>query len=224
MDTLRYFTPPLARKRQPSHARGSPRKTMAAVRPVEVNEKGHSVYRWSAEWPECCWWKADEHTLVLEEDEVDYTIEHAPNCCNNYAHMHNPFGQKTESRRTPYAQLGSVAKDDKELPMCCVNVPIKAVTTDRMILRPGRQGEVPECPPCVGCFLVEGGTAYEPWVDDMVQVLNERKVARGNVGQMKKAEQQEARVEELHKKMDAIMKHLNISYQGMPPLAELMER
>ena len=38
---------------------------MAAVRPVEVNEKGHSVYRWSAEWPECCWWKADEHTLVL---------------------------------------------------------------------------------------------------------------------------------------------------------------
>ena len=131
---------------------------MAAVRPVEVNEKGHSVYRWSAEWPECCWWKADEHTLVLEEDEVDYTIEHAPNCCNSYAHPHNPFGQKTESRRTPYAQLGSVAKDDKELPMCCVNVPIKAVTTDRMILKPGRQGEVPECPPCVGCFLVEGGT------------------------------------------------------------------
>ena len=69
-----------------------------------------------------------------------------------------------------------------------------------------------------------GGTAYEPWVDDMVQVLNAKKVARGNVGQMKKAEQQEARVEELHKKMDAIMKHLNISYQGMPPLAELMER
>ena len=58
----------------------------------------------------------------------------------------------------------------------------------------------------------------------MVQVLNGKKVARGNVGQMKKAEQQEARVEELHKKMDAIMKHLNISYQGMPPLAELMER
>ena len=63
---------------------------MAAVQPVEINEKGHSVYRWSAEWPECCWWKADKHTLVLEEDEVDYTIEHAPNCCNSYAHMRNP--------------------------------------------------------------------------------------------------------------------------------------
>ena len=45
---------------------------MAAVRPVEVNEKGHSVYRWSAEWPECCWWKADEHTLVLRVDESLY--------------------------------------------------------------------------------------------------------------------------------------------------------
>ena len=58
----------------------------------------------------------------------------------------------------------------------------------------------------------------------LTEAMYPKKVARGNVGQMKKAEQQEARVEELHKKMDAIMKHLNISYQGMPPLAELMER
>jgi hypothetical protein len=112
---------------------------------------------------------------------------------------------RRENRRTPYAQLGSIAKDDTELPMCCVNVPLKAVKTDRMQFLPGRQGKMPECPPCVGCLLIEGGAVYEPWVDHMVQVLNSKKVSRGNVGQMQKAEQQEARVEELHKKMDAIM-------------------
>ena len=131
---------------------------------------------------------------------------------------------RRENRRTPYAQLGSIAKDDTELPMCCVNVPLKAVKTDRMQFLPGRQGKMPECPPCVGCLLIEGGAVYEPWVDHMVQVLNSKKVSRGNVGQMQKAEQQEARVEELHKKMDAIMAHLKITYTGMPPLAELMER
>ena len=131
---------------------------------------------------------------------------------------------RRENRRTPYAQLGSIAKDDTELPMCCVNVPLKAVKTDRMQFLPGRQGKMPECPPCVGCLLIEGGAVYEPWVDHMVQVLNSKKVSRGNVGQMQKAEQQEARVEELHKKMDAIMAHLKITYQGMPPLAELRER
>ena len=186
-----------------------------------------------------------------------------------------------------YAQLGSIAKDDTELPMCCVNVSIKAVKTDRMRLQPGRQGVVPECPPCVGCFMVEGGekcgglggesssfrrcckTAaslrpfgisacrseypcgtprrgrdpsprnihvaprggaatrrrrYEPWVDNLVIVLNEKKVSRGNVGQMKKQEDQEKRVEELHKKMDAIIKHLGVAYAGGPVCGELMER
>jgi len=68
---------------------------MAAVQPVEVNAQGHSVYRWVEEWPECFWWKANAHMLILEDDELDYTIEYAPNCCNSYVHAYNPEGQKT---------------------------------------------------------------------------------------------------------------------------------
>ena len=50
--------------------------------------------------------------------------------------------------------------------------------------------------PALRRLFLTGRHGYWQWVDDMVQVLNGKKVARGNVGQMKKAEQQEARVED----------------------------
>ena len=180
----------------------------------ERNEFGNLVVAWEEKYDECGTLKANKCILIFEDDELDYTKEFAPDCCGNY-----PQGTK-ETRRTPYAQLGSIMKEEDINDCCGKPVNIRALHTDRMRIVPGAQG----VPKCCQCDVHEDGLQYEPWVDAMVAALNERKVSRGNIGQMKKAEQQEARIEELHKKMDAIMKHLNISYQGMPPLAELMER
>ena len=53
---------------------------------------------------------------------------------------------------------------------------------------------------------------HVPKVDAMVDELNRRKVSRGNIGQMLKAEEQEKRMEEMDQKLDAIIRHLGISF------------
>ena len=180
----------------------------------ERNEFGNLVVAWEEKYDECGTLKANKCILIFEDDELDYTKEFAPDCCGNY-----PQGTK-ETRRTPYAQLGSVMKEEDINDCCGKPVNIRALHTDRMRIVPGAQG----VPKCCQCDVHEDGLQYEPWVDAMVAALNERKVSRGNIGQMKKAEQQEARIEELHKKMDAIITHLNITYEGGPPAAHEMAR
>ena len=120
---------------------------MAAVQPVEINEKGHSVYR--------C--RGVAGVLLVEGGQAH------PGAGGGRGRLHdrarrtaaiatptrNPFGQKTPADACSF---GGMRLIHRTKPNCCVNVPIKAVTTDRMVLKPGRQGEVPECPPCVGCF------------------------------------------------------------------------
>jgi hypothetical protein len=187
-----------------------------------VNSSGHLEISWEEKFEDCCSLKSNTFTLILEEEEVNFVGEYAPDCCGNYSRSE---GKKRLERRTPYAQLGSIMKDESEICGCCVMqeacckpVPIIAVQTDRMRMQPGAQGV------CLNCSLVEGGAKYDPWVDAMVKELNARKVARGNIGQMKKAEDQEQRIEEVHSKLDAIMRHLQISYAGSPPSAQDMAR
>ena len=189
--------------------------------PVEfkVNSSGHKEIIWEEKYEECCALKANKFTLVLEEEEVNYVGEYTSDCCGNYTRSD---GKKRLERRTPYAQLGSIMKDESErdcnFATSCKPVPSRAVQTDRMSMQPGAQGV------CVCCSLVEDGTKYDLGVDALIKELNERKIARGNIGQMKKAEDQEQRIEEVHSKLDAIMLHLNISHAGSPPSAQDMAR
>jgi hypothetical protein len=189
--------------------------TVIAEVEFKVNSSGHMEIIWEEKYEECCTLNANKFTLVLEEEEVNYVVEYTSDCCGNYTRSE---GKKRLERRTPYAQLGSIMKDESEHDCCCKPVPIRAVQTDRMRMQPGAQGV------CVWCSLVEDGIKYDPWVDAVITELNERKIARGNIGQMKKAEEQEQRVEEVHSKLDAIMRHLNISYAGSPPSAHDMAR
>ena len=83
-------------------------------------------------------------------------------------------------------------------------------------IKPGFQG----VNTCCTCIPREDGLQYEPLVDQLVEILNTRKVARGNIGQMKAAETAASRMEELHAKMDAIIAHLGIK----PPIPATMSR
>merc|ERR1711998_418974 len=94
---------------------------------------------------------------------------------------------------------------------------IRAVHTDRMEIKPGFQG----AKGCCDCIAKEDGLKYEPLVDQLVEILNARKVARGNIGQMKAAETAATRMEELHAKMDAIIAHLGINYKPPVPVTML---
>ena len=86
-------------------------------------------------------------------------------------------------------------------------------------IKPGFQGS----PGCCECGVKkEDGLKYEPLVDQLVEILNARKVARGNIGQMQAAETAAERMEELHAKMDAIIAHLGINYT--PPVPVTMSR
>mmetsp|Transcript_15176 Transcript_15176/g.40000 ORF Transcript_15176/g.40000 Transcript_15176/m.40000 type:complete len:111 (+) Transcript_15176:91-423(+) len=109
-------------------------------------------------------------------------------------------------------------KHEGEAEECGNRAPIRAVHTDRMEIQPGFQG----ANGCCTCVQKESGLKYEPLIDQLIAELNQRKVARGNIGQMKAAEVAANRMEELHAKMDAIIAHLGITYK--PPEPAKMER
>ena len=107
----------------------------------ERNEFGNLVVAWEEKYDECGTLKANKCILIFEDDELDYTKEFAPDCCGNY-----PQGTK-ENRRTPYAQLGSIMKEEDINDCCGKPVNIRALHTDRMRIVPGAQG-VPKCCQC----------------------------------------------------------------------------
>jgi len=162
---------------------------------------------------QCCDKVQVKKTLVLEEEEAVLTIIHPTDCCGNRV-----GGVEKEERRTPYAQLGSIMKHEGEAEECGNRAPIRAVHTDRMEIQPGFQG----ANGCCTCVQKESGLKYEPLIDQLIAELNQRKVARGNIGQMKAAEVAANRMEELYAKMDAIIAHLGITYK--PPEPAKMER
>lgn len=100
-------------------------------------------------------------------------------------------------QKRPYAQLGSV--DSQQACGCCWGV-----KTDIT----GAEGEIkPGC----GC--------EEALVKEIIDELQARKVGRGNIAQLKAHEQLAARVDHMHAKIDAILKHLDVPIPPTPALA-----
>lgn len=109
-------------------------------------------------------------------------------------------------QKRPYAQLGSV--DSKNDCGCCWGVSSDIT---------GAEGQIS---PACGCS--------EAIVKEIIEELQARKIGRGNVAQLKAQEVLAQRVDHIHIKLDAILKHLNLevppSTALVVPVSEPMQR
>ena len=101
----------------------------------------------------------------------------------------------TNRKRLPYGELGGVDKNEN----CCGCVGIGGEGSPVGSISPGWGGEY-------------------ALVEEVVGLLKERQRSRGDTGQIKRAEENQAKLSVLEAKLDAIMAHLQIQ---PPPSIEM---
>lgn len=159
-----------------------------------------------------------EASVMFENKEYDVTnyIEAACGCCctcgiagcakktlvldNEEAILTIKDNCTNNTQKRPYAQLGSVESQNNC--GCCWSVKTDLVGVEGAAISPG-----------FGCD--------EMLVKELIDELQKRKVGRGNIAQIKHAENLAKHVEELKIQMALILDHLNIQY---PPTQETMDR
>jgi hypothetical protein len=103
-------------------------------------------------------------------------------------------------QKRPYAQLGSVDSVNN----CGVCWGVKSDIS-------GAEGEISR-----GCGCDEG------WVKEVLSELQQRKVGRGNIAQIKAQEVLAERVDHLHTKLDLVLAHLKIDVPPAPALGKMV--
>lgn len=143
----------------------------------------------------CCVCETVRHTLKLGLDET--TREYVNESCGN---------KNNSVLSRPYAQLGSVDVS-MELNCCCAE--IWSVSTDGGIIMPAGK---------TGNFCVP---TDKNLVEEIAAKLNERKVARGNIGLMKLHNANGEELSKVATMLDSIAASRNVA---VPPLAITMDR
>eukprot|EP00854_Cymbomonas_tetramitiformis_P023050 gene23050-27895_t len=146
-------------------------------------------------YQECGVCETVRHTLKLGLDET--TREYVNESCGN---------KNNSVLSRPYAQLGSVDVS-MELNCCCAE--IWSVSTDGGIIMPaGKTGS---------CW----NPTDKSLVEEIAAKLNERKVARGNIGLMKLHNANGEELSKVATMLDSIAASRNVA---IPPLAITMDR